>query len=361
MYFRIFDCWRFVAAILIMAYHFLFWAPYGSEAGTALLHRLLPLLDMFFMISGFFITIRYRERVGDLASYGRFMRARAARLLPLHYLITLFFVVIALFAWARGAQHYDWRHHLEALPFHLALLHSLGTTDGLALNYPSWSVSAEFFSYALFPLIVLILRFGGLPSLLAVIAIWIGCLEVASAQGWFPTGHWTSADATGGYRALADFMIGAAAAIIVERRLFSITSHWPGFLATVLVVAAMLSGCHYAIVMPVMVLALTLTALAETAAPESTAFLKPLMPLTRVAFGIYLLHPVLEFLFLEVVWSRWLEPAGMIDFYVFWTLPMIATVALALFSARYFEPRCASVLLPAKDGSSKRGGRLAPV
>lgn len=361
MHFRIFDCWRFVAAMLIMAYHFVFWAPYGVETGTALLYRLLPLLDMFFMISGFFITIRYRERVGDLAAYGRFMRARAARLLPLHIVITLFFAAVALAAFAEGAPNYPWRHDLEALPFHLLILHALGFTDGLALNYPSWSISAEFFAYALFPLIVVVVRFGGLRGLCVAIAVWIGCLEVASMRGWFPSGHWTTADSMGAYRALADFMIGAAVAIAVERRLFEVKSHWPGLAATFLVLAAMLAGWHYALVMPLMVVALAFTALAETAAPESTEILQPLMPLTRVAFGIYLIHPIMEFFFLEIVWHHGLEQTGLIDFYLFWTLPMIATVVVALLSARYFEPLCAHVLLPRKPGAPKPGRRLASV
>ncbi|NDW06986.1 acyltransferase family protein [Jiella sp. 40Bstr34] len=343
-----FDCWRFVAAMLIMAYHFLFWAPYGVDAGTQVLYRLLPLLDMFFMISGFFITTRYREKIGDFASYLRFMRGRAARLLPLHYAITLFFAAVALYAWAKGAPNYPWRQNLEALPAHLLLLHAFGTTDGLALNYPSWSISAEFFAYALFPLVVLLLRVGGLKALVVSIALWVGLLELASAKGWFGPGGWTTADSMGAYRALADFMIGAAVAIVVERRMINVRSHLPGCLATGFVLIAMLSGSHHSVVMPLMVAALVLTALAETARPESTTFLAPLMPVTRVAFGIYLIHPVMEFIFLEVVWYHGLAGTGLIGFYLYWWLPMIASVVAAMASHRYFEPFCAKGLLPAK-------------
>ncbi len=353
MYYRIFDCWRFVAAMLIMAYHFVFWAPYGVETATATLYRLLPLLDMFFMISGFFITTRYRDRVGDFGGYLRFMRARAARLLPLHYAITLFFAAVAVYAWAAGAQNYPWRENLEALPAHLLVLHALGATSGLALNYPSWSVSAEFFAYALFPVIALLLRFGGLRALLVAITVWIGVLELLSARGWFPSGSWTTADSMGAYRALADFMIGAAVATVVERRMLDVRSHVPGLLATALVLVAMLSGFHYPVVMPLMVVALVLTALAETARPDSTAFLSPLMPVTRVAFSIYLIHPVLEFIFLEVIWFHGLAGHGLIGFYVYWFLPMIASIAAAMASHRYFEPFCAKGLLPARPERAK--------
>ncbi|MBO0663354.1 acyltransferase [Jiella sp. CQZ9-1] len=331
-----------------MAYHFVFWAPYGVETGAGILHRLLPLLDMFFMISGFFITTRYRERVTDLRSYGAFMRGRAARLLPLHYMTTGFFVLVALAAWSVGAKNYPWLHDFQALPYHLLLLHGLGLTDGLALNYPSWSISAEFFSYALFPLILLTLRLGGLRGLLVGIAIWITLLEVASAYGWFPSGHWMTADAMGAYRALADFMIGAAASIVVERRFVDLRRHWPGLVLTALAVGAMLVGFQYYVVMPLMILSLVLTALAETANPQSTARLAPLMPVTRVAFGIYLIHPVMEVLFLEGLWYHWLKNTGVVPFYLFWLLPMMATVAVALLSARYVEPLCAKWIQPRK-------------
>ena len=67
MHFRVFDCWRLTAAMLIMAYHFLFFAPYGVETGPRILHRLLPLLDMFFMISGFLIASRYATEATRVA------------------------------------------------------------------------------------------------------------------------------------------------------------------------------------------------------------------------------------------------------------------------------------------------------
>jgi len=339
LYYRVFDCWRFLAAMLVMAYHFLYSAPYGAEAGTEFLHRLLPLLDMFFMISGCLITGRYVGSVTSLSSYGSFLRRRVARLYPLHLLLTLFFAVVALYAMASGAEHYHWREDLEALPFHLLVLHGLGTTDGLALNYVSWSISAEFFSYALFPVIVLALRWKGIGGLSAVLAGWIAALELASWYGAFPSGHWTTADSMGAYRAFADFMIGALLAEMVRRRPVEVTSHWPGVLLLAAALASMIGEMPYYVTFPLLAASLLATALAETAAPRSTAALQVLMPVTRVSFGIYLWHPVMEFFFLTVLWERWLGPLGVVDFYLFWTVPMLATIVVAILSDRYLEPR----------------------
>ncbi|MEX6506358.1 acyltransferase family protein [Jiella sp. M17.18] len=361
MHYRIFDCWRFLAALLIMAYHFVYSAPYGAQAGADFLHRLLPLLDMFFMISGYLITTRYAEKLTSFSSYGTFLRRRVARLYPLHVLITLFFAAVAVFAMLIGAPHYGWRHDLEALPAHLLVLHALGTTDGLALNYVSWSISAEFFSYALFPVVVLSLRRWGLRGLLLVLAVWIGALELASWWGVFPSGHWTTADSMGAYRAFADFMIGGFLAEVVRRRLVRLNSHWPGVVLIVAAVAAMLLRLSYPLVFSLLAAALTTTALAETEAPDSTAFLEPLMPLARVSFGIYIWHPVMEFFFLTVLWDRIVGPMNLVGFYVYWTLPMIASIAAALLSARYLEPPLARLVAgPSRRGRQPEAVSVAP-
>jgi len=339
MHFRVFDCWRLTAAMLIMAYHFLFFAPYGVETGTRILHRLLPLLDMFFMISGFLISSRYAARVGSVADYANFMRRRIARLYPLHFLTTMFFAGVALLAIVLGSAHHPWVRDLTALPLHLLALHGLGTTNELALNYPSWSVSAEFFAYALFPLILLAFRWKGLSGLVLLLAVWLAGLEYASWRGVFPSGHWMGADTMGAYRAYADFIIGALIAVLVARRTISIEAHWPGLVLSAAAVASMLLQFPPYPILLLLALALTATALAETARPDSTAILAPLMPVTRVSFGIYLLHPVMEFVFLTVIWQRVVEPLGIVNFYVFWILPMVATVAVAMLSDRFVERR----------------------
>jgi peptidoglycan/LPS O-acetylase OafA/YrhL len=41
--------------------------------------------------------------------------------------------------------------------------------------------------------------------------------------------------------------------------------------------------------------------------------------------------------FYSVLWRMALEASGLIPFFIFWFAPMIATVALALASSRWFE------------------------
>ena len=284
MYYRILDCWRLLAAILIMAYHFVFAAPYGAREASDFLHRLSPLLDLFFIISAT-SSHRAMRRHRTVADYAGFMRRRIARLYPLHLIVTLSSRSsrstlgpssrpLAMAARPSGAAD------------HLLALHALGTTYGLALNYPSWSVSAEFFSYALFPLVVSPIA-GRVCGLAGLLVLWLTGLEIASAMGLFPSGYWMTANACGAY---APSPTSPRRADRCRRRPQARRHE----LATAGHRADGDGGdrddrptAAYAIWV-LLAASLTATAGAETARPDSTRILAPLQPLTRVSFGIYL-------------------------------------------------------------------------
>lgn len=352
MHFRIFDAWRLTAALLIMTYHFLYAGPMAHETpGIAFLYRLLPLLDMFFMMSGFFIAARYARRLSSPADFVGFMRRRIARVYPLHLLTLGFFAVMGLvFASGLVASAEPERWDLSALPANILALHALGTTSALTFNYVSWSVSAEIFCYALFPLVVLALRRGGLGGLVLLLAVWVAGLEAASAAGLFPREHWLKADTFGAWRAFADFVLGAIVAVLVERRLAAAAgrplSHRPGFLALGLALATMLLQASPYLTIALFAAAMLFTACAESARPDSTRVLAPLAPVSRLAFSIYLLHPVMETLFLSLLWKRVLSPLdpSLLLFYAYLAVPMTATIAVALLSERFVEPRLARLV-----------------
>ncbi len=339
MHYRIFDCWRFSAAILVMSYHFMFFAPDpDAQIGTDVLHHLLPLLDAFFMISGFVIATRYATRMETMGDYGRFLRRRLARLYPLHLLTLAFFAAIGTAGTLGFITLHDLpRWNMADLPFHVLGLHAWGTTDRLTFNYPSWSVSAEFFCYLLFPAIVLVWRRAGLPGLCLLLFGWIAVLETWSWKGVFPSGHWTSADTFGAYRAFADFTAGSLAAALVARRILPVASHLPGFVALAAALATMVTASLVHLTLVLLFLAILLIGLSESARPRSTERLEPAMGLLRLSFGIYILHAVCEIVLLSFLWRRILEPMNLVSFYAYLPVPMLATIALAWASSRLIE------------------------
>ncbi len=339
MYFRIFDCWRFAAAILVMVYHYGFFAPRDDvEALLGLSQRFLSLLDMFFMLSGFLIMTRCADQIDGIPGYLRYLRRRFARLYPLHLLTLLVFVAIGA-AGANGlvTLYHPTRWTFGDLPFHLLALHAWGTTETLGFNYPSWSVSAEFFCYILFPVIVLTSRRTGVAGLSILLVAWLVALETMSQAGALGSVHWSRADTFGAYRAFADFLAGAVAAKLVERRVLPVRSHGPGLVTLLLALGSMALDGPILMTLALLFAAILLIGLSETARPESTVGLAPLMPLTRVSFGIYILHSIPEIVFLSFLWQRVVAPMEVVGFYLFCLVPIAATVVMALLSFRFVE------------------------
>src|SRR3954447_16424677 len=75
-----------------------------------------------------------------------------------------------------------------ALP-NLMLLHSFGITQTLSLDFPSWSISAEWFLYLLFPtLAAFVLRIGPRGAIISAIVF---ALMLAIAREAFGLRDWT--------------------------------------------------------------------------------------------------------------------------------------------------------------------------
>jgi len=117
-----------------------FMAPVAGSGGLG--------IDLFFILSGFILSYVYYDahsRFG-IPEYGRFLWRRIARLYPVH-LATLGALVVLVFAAnLRGIPmtgDYPW----AGLPFQLTMTHYWPFCPGGCWNYPSWSVSAEWFAY----------------------------------------------------------------------------------------------------------------------------------------------------------------------------------------------------------------------
>lgn len=118
--FRALNAWRFCAAFGVFASHLLFlrkdlalgpWYQSVLEAGTTG-------VTLFFVLSGFVLTHAYGERLArlDRAAAGRYMRARFARIWPLHALTT------GVAVWLGGAALL--KAHGWDLALSLAMVHA---------------------------------------------------------------------------------------------------------------------------------------------------------------------------------------------------------------------------------------------
>lgn len=99
--------------------------------------------SMFFMLSGFLLSIGYRNRISSgSTTFQNYMLRRLAALYPLYLITNLVSLLIAVFRYgASGIQ-------LEKLAFTLLLQNGGGLTAANPYNAPTWFVSALLVCYA---------------------------------------------------------------------------------------------------------------------------------------------------------------------------------------------------------------------
>lgn len=145
---------RFFAAAAIVVYHsnqhFKLPAPSTLALGVS----------FFFVLSGFILAIVY----GDLRQHkiSEFYAARIARIWPLHVLVLLIWCV----SMPLGVSS-----TLDLALFNAALLHAWVPLNGypFSFNSVSWSISAEMFFYAVFPLLMRVRSFAAAYGAVAAI------------------------------------------------------------------------------------------------------------------------------------------------------------------------------------------------
>ena len=127
-------------------------------------------VQLFFVLSGFVLYLpftRGRARLATSADWHRFYRRRAARLLPLYYLVALLCLVLN-----QVPPIHDLRLPLELVSIAGALFTFAPHGFEPHLNPPLWSLGVEIWFSILFPAVILAFRrWGPLRTILAATAL----------------------------------------------------------------------------------------------------------------------------------------------------------------------------------------------
>lgn len=168
---------RFFAAMLVVFHHFGYYLPFDPTAYTWFLKRGALAVDFFFILSGFILTHAYGDALlNQKTSFRHFITRRFARIYPLHGLTLLISGILALAGLGFG-QIGRWDGHFPLWSFfaNIMLVHAWGLDNGLTFNVPSWSISAEWFAYLVFPLLLVYLaRISPEKTLLLAFVFMIG-------------------------------------------------------------------------------------------------------------------------------------------------------------------------------------------
>jgi len=175
---------RGIAALWVVVFHFSeIVVKFVSTDRSLLLTKGYLMVDLFFIMSGFIIYHVYQQSFLSGVSgtnFRPFIVARFARVYPLHFFTLLLFVIILvpLAGWDPVFSN------PRAIPTNLLLIHSFGIHKGFNWNVPSWSISAEWWAYMVFPfLAVFIYRKRRMAiTLMALFAV----LAYLSIMFWIP-------------------------------------------------------------------------------------------------------------------------------------------------------------------------------
>ena len=312
---------RFCAAIWVVALHYTQWPagwgnlPIVSQGDVA--------VDFFFVLSGFILAHAHiGQIIGNTLSAGRFLAKRLARIYPLHLATLLFYVAMVVALTLAGIalpnpERYDpW----QLIP-NLLLVQGWQTTDKGAWNYPSWSISAEWFAYLLFPWLAALIfrRLAAIPAyyLVAAALAWL-IVTWALSPSLFGVRYFALHSNFGYVRIMPEFVLGMTLyrlgrehdlALLGGRTVFGV------------IVTAVIALAWAALQLAtVIALALLIVASAERARRGTEGLLRAgwCVYLGEISYALYMVHlPVATLLLRGIRFDTgdtppWMVPIGMI-------------------------------------------------
>jgi peptidoglycan/LPS O-acetylase OafA/YrhL len=208
---------RGLAALLVALFHVYVYGRWGGfPAQWGVLAHAWLFVDLFFVISGYVMAAAYSDRLRTPAMLGGYMARRFFRLYPLHLVTTASVILAAL-----AVQTVKWllaSHGIRigdaapfAVPFfdldylghELVLMQGLGIVTKEIHNYPSWSISVEFWMYLFFGVSMLLVRTRWLRVLFSVVIVALCLVHFLSA--WSSSSALPTLDVQGLPRGLLSF------------------------------------------------------------------------------------------------------------------------------------------------------------
>jgi peptidoglycan/LPS O-acetylase OafA/YrhL len=293
---RALDGWRGIGALAVCFIH-LQLSGYLTAAPS--LDSWTLAVDFFFVLSGFVMARVYADDLVDDDSATAFVVRRIGRLWPLHVSMLALFVAVEFLklvverktGLSSGQPAFNAaRNPSDILPIAL-FLQTARIGPDLTWNFPSWSISAEVWTYAVFALLAL--RTAGHPArrlaMAAAIALaaWL-VLAFDSDYGM------TSTDIFGIVRCLLGFFTGVLAEGLHRRGVFRALADGRAELPSAVLgialvaVVAVLPAARYAA--PLVFLTLVVAHAEDRGLLSRLLATRPMQWLGRLSYSIYLTH-----------------------------------------------------------------------
>lgn len=203
---------RFYLAIWVVIYH------QYSLIDIAYLNEILKkgylAVDFFFVLSGYILThvyLNYYSQTPDLREIKGFIKKRFARVYPVHFftLVGAILYYLLLNYVVKPPKELD---YFQLIP-QLFMLHAWGVIDAVHWNFPSWSISAEWFAYIfIFPVSWTLYRKAG--TLLYVVIAFSFLFAFFQFTNVYFGGRVVSQMSFSLFRVSAEFLYGTCAYLI---------------------------------------------------------------------------------------------------------------------------------------------------
>jgi len=299
---------RGIAALMVVIFHFdAIVMSLNFSHGSSIIHKGYLMVDLFFMLSGFIILHVYGEFFSKQLTwkyYFSFLKARLARIYPLH----VFTLMILIFIFYASINSYmlgdmsDSIHDPAAIPSHLLLLQSFGTQTIFTWNITSWSISAEWFAYLLFPVFAILLGryknytnvFIGILAIIIYLAIFYYLPRKAFTGNIVDIKDINVSYDWGFLRGLAGFMTGMIAYRVYQNtKLISLLSKDVfGILIIIMLLIALSMNINDLIYLPLFMM-LLLSLVSNTQLLHSICKLKAFQFIGKISYSIYMIHYIL--------------------------------------------------------------------
>ncbi|MFB7144841.1 acyltransferase family protein [Agrobacterium deltaense] len=316
--FLMLDFYRFLAAIGVVLFHV---NSIDSRAKSVIdVGSFGIFVDFFFMLSGFVLFHNYKDLQLGVASYSTFLVRRLARIYPLHIatMAVLICMSVVLPLPTSTVKYLD-------IVLNTFLVQAWGLADKLTLNHPSWSISAEFFCYLLFPFIMVMIRSVKIYVSAPLVLIVFYIFSRPSLPVWEQPGGMYGANYDFGMlRALPSFLLGCLTYKIYQQVRISSSLFLYLGIATFLLAAwwmFRLSNPNH--IMVLLAFSMLSTALGERSISYSGKTASILSRAGDCSYAIYMIHGILFATLFKFVWQALGEP---IDF----LLPYLSVTIVSL-------------------------------
>lgn len=312
-------------------------------------------VDMFFVLSGYLVTMVYAERATDWQQGRGMIANRLGRLYPTH--IAMLFLLLFLLNLKMGLnlllgalgmdigltpldeqpQVFDLQYFLLTI----TLLHGLGIDDRDLFNFASWSISAEFWAFVVMTICFVTMRSRPRRIAFAWIAI-AACVSFYLACWWQPDRH--TFDSTqlldrNLARSIMAYFVGMLAFELRRVHLQELSDRAIGILQAVTLVAIVLVICNQPRLFMSQLWSLPIWAALIISLSYGRGWAVPILGcapmiwLGERSFGIYMCHSVVVIMIKHrvlMVDNAWMRALLLVPY-------LAANIAIAHVLYRYLE------------------------